>query len=137
MLKSGSITRGHGATTPYFEADEEPEPDPDPDPDPDPEGQPQLGLGFPHELQLLFNLLHPQLELGFPHELQMSLGFLHPHIGFGRLHLLQGRASEKPSFEPPTRTRRPSIYPIKRSRHMKPTTPAEARTIVTIPINTM
>ena len=84
MLKSGSITRGHGATGAHFDPDEPDEPE-----------HPQLPLGFPH-------LLHPEPD----DEL------LHPHIGFGRLHFLQGRASEKPSFEPPTRTRSPSEPPV-------------------------
>ena len=85
------MTRGHGATGAHFEPDNPDDPD-DPD-DPDELGQPQFSLGFPHELQLLAVLLHP-------------------HIGFGRLHFLQGRASEKPSFDPPTRTRSPSEPPV-------------------------
>jgi hypothetical protein len=104
LLKSGSITRGHGATGAHFDPD-------DPD-DPDDPG-------------------HPHLSLDFPHDLQLPSDFLHPHIDFGKLHLLQGRASEKPSFEPPTRTRSPSELAL----YMKPAIPAEASIIATIPIN--
>ena len=114
LLRSGSITRGHGATGAHFDPD-------DPD-DPDDPEHPQLDLGFPH-------LLHPEPEEEPEEEL------LHPHIGFGRLHLLQGRASEKPSFPdeslPPTRTRSPSELAL----YMNPAIPAEASNIATIPIN--
>jgi hypothetical protein len=85
LLKSGSITRGQGATG----AQDEP---------------PLLPL-----LPLLpLPLPHPQSDLRFPHESQF---FLHPHIAFCIPHLLQDRVPENPSSldDPPTRTRSPSI----------------------------
>jgi hypothetical protein len=80
LLKSGSITRGHGATGAHFDPEEPEDP-----------GHPQLLFGFPHELQLDF--LHPHISEGAPHLLQ------------GRAF---EKPSYPDESAPPTRTRRPS-----------------------------
>jgi hypothetical protein len=132
LLKSGSITRGHGATvgtgipgipgipgiTGMPGILEEVG---------DTEEHPQFFIAFPQPPHLF---LHPQLFIAFPQLLHL---FPHPHLDLDIPHLSHCRESLKPSSleAPPTRTRRPSFS--KPTRYRKPIAKSKAAT----PINTM